>query len=94
MHSPFLFNLITMELNIIKIAYNPELSNRFQIWIRNNITASMFSQDKNETMQYQVDTIKCAMEDNLDLDERIPWIGLDHEIIESCIKQDVTYIEI
>lgn len=83
-----------MELNIIKIAYNPELSNRFQIWIRNNITPSMFSEKETETMQYQVDTIKCAMEDNLDLDERIPWIGLDDEIIESCIEQDVTYIEI
>ena len=35
------------------------------------------------------------MEDNLDLsDDKLPWIGLDDEIIESCIEQDVTYIEI
>ena len=83
-----------MELNIIKIAYNPELSGRFKVWIRNNITASMFSQDKDETMQFQVDIIKCAIDDLLDLDERLPCEGADDHIIEACLEQGVTYIEI
>lgn len=73
--------------NIIKIGYNPDISEETKTWIRGYITPSMFSDD-NSSHQYHLDTIKCAIDDGYYVlsDE-------DATVFQEAYNQNVEYFE-
>ena len=72
---------------ILKIAYNPPLTQGLKNWIKKYITPSMVSQDET-TNQYGLDMIwvetqevKYEVKDN------------DASILQECINQSIEYLE-
>jgi hypothetical protein len=74
------------DFNILKVAYNPKLSDRGEKLIKDNLFAAMKELSDNPTEQYNISCILEKLNDKLE--------PKDLEIITFLKENDIQYIEI
>lgn len=73
-------------MNILKIAYLPEISADAKNFIKNNINPSMTSTDES-SFQYSLDFVLSALEDYHEL------YAMDYVYLKNLEVQEIQYIE-